>query len=193
MGCKGVLGTVVFAGRRSKEATGLHQQVRSLVLTWRRGLEMQAVPPGAVCSGYGGLVVTKDELGVLDRFDTDGRLALSLYLDVSTPERRATVLDRIRSEIRTVVPEGPQLDSLAEDLEMVRLFFSTSATRQVRYVAIFSCAAQLFWRAYPCDQTVDELIIVDSSFHTAPLRRLLETRSGPQPVLVEERDLLPQP
>ncbi|NPV08065.1 MAG: hypothetical protein HPY83_08900 [Anaerolineae bacterium] len=126
-------------------------------------------------------MVSHEELGLLQRFDADGRLALSLYLDVSSPERRATVLHRVRDKLRAAT-SGAQnggddpLAPLSEDLEMLRLYFQTSAGRQARYVAVFTCASQLFWRVYSLDEPLNELVHVGRHFELAPLVRALREK-----------------
>lgn len=141
-------------------------------------------------------MVSNEELGLLQRFDADGRLALSLYLDVSTPERRATVLQRVRDKLRVVATRAQNggddpLASLAEDLEMLRLYFRTSASRQARYVAVFTCAPQLFWRVYALDGPVDEQVHIGSEFEVAPMVRALREREAATELNLEP-DLLLQ-
>lgn len=139
-------------------------------------------------------MVSQAELDILARFDADGGTALSLYLDVSTPGLREGALDRAREHITSAagLDAANLLESLSEDLDMVELYLSTSSARTLRYVAIFSCARQLFWRAHPLGFLINESVSVSSQFDVAPLREhVIVTRPiAPVPVLV--RDLLPQ-
>jgi hypothetical protein len=139
-------------------------------------------------------VVSNEELALLQRFDADGRLALSLYLDVSTPERRATVMQRIRDQLRTAAwnsqpGDEDLLTALGEDLEMVRLYFRTTAGRRSRYVAIFVCAPQLFWRVYPLDGPISEEVYVGRHFEVGPLVRAQREVAAAREIALEP-DLL---
>lgn len=138
-------------------------------------------------------MVGSDALAALRRLDTDGHLALSLYLDVSTPDMRRRVMERITKALApflaadsSLPPE--QAQGLREDLEMVRIYFGTSASCRHPYVAIFSCAPQLFWRVVPLDAPVQEAVMVGKSFDT---RALVEALGAPRPVPNRRTDLLP--
>lgn len=136
-------------------------------------------------------MVSNEEFGLLQRFDADGRLALSLYLDVSTPEKRASADERVRDKLRAAVgnvrPEDEDLlGALSEDLEMVRLYFRTTAGHRSRYVAIFTCASQLFWRVYPLEGPVDDYVHVGRHFDVEPL-----LRSQREEEAIKERELEP--
>ena len=133
-------------------------------------------------------MISKDDIGILARFDGDGRQALSLYLDVSTPERRDSAVARARAHVTGALRDREDQSasaSLAEDLEMVGIYLGTTAARGMRYVAIFSCASQLFWRAYPIDHLETERITVGERFDVEPLQGLMVSspplRTAPAP------------
>lgn len=137
--------------------------------------------------------MTDLDVDVLRGLDTGGHLALSLYLDVSTLERRRRVMQRVTTAIEAKLAAGDghtaeQAEELQEDLEMVRLYFGTSASRRSQYVAIFSCAAQLFWRVVPLRGPVDETIGAAESLDLRPLREAL---SATEPNGSRRNDLLP--
>ncbi len=140
-------------------------------------------------------MLSREDLDILDRFDTDGGLALSLYLDVSTPERRGSALGRVRDELRTCLLQFPHPDAVAalgEDLEMVDLYLSTTSARHLHYVALFSCARQLFWRAYPLVSLRAESVQVGDRFDTEPLRQAMLSVEETTPVTAWQADLLLQ-
>jgi hypothetical protein len=123
-------------------------------------------------------LIDTSELESLRGLDAGGHLALSLYLDVGTPERRRRVMQRLESALQPLLSDatedGDRLVGLREDVEMVRLHFATSAGALYPYVAIFSCAPQCFWRVYPLSRPVKERIRVGECFDLTPLEALLE-------------------
>lgn len=141
------------------------------------------------------LVVEASELTVLKQLDVDGHMALSLYLDLSTPEKRRRVMQRVTGALAPYLGPGSGLDEerlrgLREDLEMVRLYFKTSGSGRSPYVAIFSCAPQLFWRVYPLETPVEESIEVGRDFSLASLRQVLEQERHNGGSVLSERNLL---
>lgn len=119
-------------------------------------------------------MVNPDTLFSLSQLDTDGHLALSLYLDVSTPDRRRKVMQRVTKALEPLLAAdsglpAEQVQGLREDIEMVRIYFGTSASCRHPYVAIFSCAPQLFWRVVPLDAPVEEAIRAGKSLDTRAL------------------------
>lgn len=134
-------------------------------------------------------MVIREDLDILARFDADGGLALSLYLDVSTPERRESALDRVRDHLHTAPADAAA--ALAEDLDMVDLYLSTTTARRLHYIAMFSCARQLFWRAYPLDGLSAERIHIGARFDIEPLRLAGALEAG-APAPAPQADLLLQ-
>ena len=139
------------------------------------------------------LVVGNGELDLLKSFDADGHLAISLYLDLSTPERRNQALRRVIRRLEPLLENGDsgiadKLGSLQEDLEMIRLYLKTSGSRRSPYVAIFVCAPQLFWRAYQLEAPVPELLEVGPRFHVNPLEEVASDRGEAAGLLVRKRN-----
>ncbi|MHB0876021.1 MAG: hypothetical protein ACYC5O_08260 [Anaerolineae bacterium] len=138
-------------------------------------------------------MITADGMDALKRLDTDGHLALSLYLDVSTPDRRRRVMQRVAKAIEGQLAAAgnhtaEQVQELQEDIELVRLYFGTSASRRHPYVAIFSCATQLFWRVVPLPEPIAESIVAADSLDVGPLRQVSGARA---PVHSRQNELLP--
>ena len=137
-------------------------------------------------------MVPQSELNILKQFDTEGHLALSLYLDLSTPKRRAGALERVLSALSASFPSGTggngsngsdghdpeELGGLQEDLELVRLYFRASGSCRSAYMAIFSCAPQLFWRVYHFDEPLQELLEIGHCLNVAPLEVILSGRAA---------------
>ena len=138
-------------------------------------------------------MTSREDLGLLDRFNADGGIALSIYLDVSTAERHMGALDRVREHVRAQgeTDGAAMLLALAEDLDMVELYLGTTAAHSLSYVAIFSCASQLFWRAYPLHALSEESITIGDRFETGPLHSSVRARKVVAAVPLLEPDLLP--
>lgn len=139
-------------------------------------------------------MVSKEDLNVVERFDANGGITLSLYLDVSTPQLRERALERIRDQIGSDGDDDRDdvLNRISEDLDMVELYLSTTVAQSLRHVAIFSCATQLFWRAYSLPGFLEEQIDVGARFSVDPLRRIMAAAQARETEPVLERDLLLQ-
>jgi hypothetical protein len=138
------------------------------------------------------LLAKADGMESLRRLDTGGNLALSLYLDVSSPDKRRRVVQRVTRAVEAALSShgrtAEQAVALQEDLELVRLYFGTSASTRHPYVAIFSCAQQLFWRVLPLAGPVEESIAAAQALDLRPLR---ECVAVPERSSSLRNDLLP--
>lgn len=70
---------------------------------------------------------------------------------------------------------GPRADcrkAIQEDIEIVSLYLKTNAHRRQPGLAIFSCAAELFWRAYPLPEPVPNRVVIGPRFDLEPLRAI---------------------
>jgi hypothetical protein len=57
-------------------------------------------------------------------------------------------------------------------MEIVGLYLRTNGHRRHPGLAIFSCAAELFWRAYPLPRPVPNQVAVGPKFNLEPLHQL---------------------
>ncbi len=55
-------------------------------------------------------------------------------------------------------------------MEIVGLYLKTNGRRNNKGLAIFSCAAEMFWRAYPLKEAVPTRVTVGSAFDLEPLQ-----------------------
>jgi len=105
---------------------------------------------------------------------------LSAYLRLDTPECRASVVEEFMQQAQTRVEEcGSRPEcraALQEDIEIVEIYLKTNGHRRNAGLAIFSCAAELFWRAYPLARPVPTQVTVGSKFNVEPL--LQQFRQG---------------
>jgi hypothetical protein len=118
-------------------------------------------------------LIPASELEVLRSFNGHGRIVLSAYLCLDTPERRTAAYDEFVQHTQARLEEcGTQADcrkAIEEDMEIVGLYLKTNGHRRQPGLAIFSCAAELFWRAYPLPIPVPTQVAVGAKFHLNPL------------------------
>jgi hypothetical protein len=114
------------------------------------------------------------DLAALQSFDSHGNTTLSAYLRLDTPERRESAHDDFARKMRVHLDEcgsKPECrEAIKEDMEIVNLYLRTNGHRQNSGLAIFSCAAALFWRAYPLESPVPTQVTVGPRFDLEPLR-----------------------
>jgi len=139
--------------------------------------------------------LTTNDLTTLRHFDSKGHLTLSVYLDLSTPEKKTGVVARVTDQVNSFLHEHTeieeaQLAELQEDLDMVRLYFTAKGSCQPPYLAIFSCAPQLFWRALRLESPVEEQVHIGPQFDIEPLTHAISPIRNAQREL--KSDLLVQ-
>jgi hypothetical protein len=118
-------------------------------------------------------LIPDNDLVALQSFDSHGRTTLSAYLQLDTPQRRESAYDEFARQMQQSLDEcDPQpecREAIKEDMEIVGLYLRTNGHRHHAGLAIFSCAAELFWRAYPLSLPVPTQVTVGSRFHVEPL------------------------
>ncbi len=122
-------------------------------------------------------MISENELNQLKSFNGHGSYALTVYLRLDAPQLRETAYEQFDEAVRSCL-EGrdcqPECrEAIREDLEIVRLYIKTNGHRHYPGVAIFSCAAELFWRAYPLPVPVPTQVSVGPGFHVDPLLELM--------------------
>lgn len=119
-------------------------------------------------------MIPDTDLAALQEFDSDGNITLSAYLRLDTPERRESAYDDFANKMRLHLEEcgsKPECqEAIKEDMEIVNLYLRTNGHRRYSGLAIFSCAAALFWRAYPLESPVPTQVTVGPKFDLEPLQ-----------------------
>lgn len=105
---------------------------------------------------------------------------LSLYLNTNPADGNA---DAYRLRLKTMLKEV----NLAEDVEKIENFFNLGYDWSGRAVAVFSCAAQNFFRAYPLAVPMRNLVHVSDRPSVKPLADLLDHYGGYGVVLVDKQ------
>lgn len=118
-------------------------------------------------------MIPKDDLEALKSFDSRGNTTLSAYFRLDTLEHRESAHDEFMQQMKSRLEEcGLSSDcreALEEDMEIVSIYLRTNGHRQHAGLAIFSCAAELFWRAYPLSVPLSTQVTVGSAFNLKPL------------------------
>ena len=118
-------------------------------------------------------MISKKELKALKEFDGRDSLALSVYLQLDTPEKKRSAYDTFRRYI------APQLDgnstetTLRDDLDLVKTYLQTNGGKDGTGLVIFSCASRLFWRAYKLPVPVPDRVELGPTFDIQPLEEVL--------------------
>jgi hypothetical protein len=120
-------------------------------------------------------LIPDSDLEALQSFNGHGSTTLSAYLRLDTPERRKSAYDEFVQQMRLRLEEcgdRPECrEALKEDMEIVGLYLRTNGQRDYAGLAIFSCAAELFWRVYPLPVPLPNQVSVGPKFDIAPLKQ----------------------
>jgi hypothetical protein len=122
-------------------------------------------------------LIPERDLETLQTFDGRGNIMLSAYLRLDTPEHRNSALgefvQQLHARLEECRPRQECWEAIQEDKEIVSLYLKTNGQRQQPGLAIFSCAAELFWRAYSLPVAVPTQVMVGPQFDLEPLMEAL--------------------
>lgn len=105
---------------------------------------------------------------------------LSLYLNADPTQSSA---DAYKLRLRNLLKEV----HLPEDKAAIEKYFHSEYRGEGRAVAVFSCAARKFFRAYPLQVTVRSQLSISDRPNVKPLANLLDTYGGYGVVLVDKQ------
>jgi hypothetical protein len=138
-------------------------------------------------------LISEGDLKLVRAYHNHGHNLLSVYLPLDTPARRQTACDEFARQVQACMDNGDPppgcRESIQEDVDIVSLYLSTNANRCGAGLAIFSCAADLFWRAFSLPVPVATQVAVGSRFNTEPLLQVvaLQRHSPFRPAYAERR------
>ncbi len=128
-------------------------------------------------------MIPDSDLETLQSFDGHGHITLSAYLPLDTPEHRGAAYNVFVQQTQARLDEcGPRpecREAIKEDVEIVGLYIKTNGHRHHSGLAIFSCAAELFWRAYPLSVPLPARVTVGPKFDLEPLMLATSQRAMP--------------
>jgi len=121
------------------------------------------------------LLIPNRDLEVLQSFDSRGKITVSAYVRMDTPEHRESAVSEFVQQMQSRLDEcgsSPECrEALKEDMEIVDLYLRTNGHRDQAGLAIFSCAAELFWRVYPLPVALPTQVSVGPEFDLEPLKQ----------------------
>jgi hypothetical protein len=120
------------------------------------------------------MVISKKELKTLKDFNGRDNLALSVYLQLDTPEKKRSAYNTFRRHIALHLNGNGTEAILRDDLDLVKTYLQTNGGRDGAGLAIFSCAGRLFWRAYKLPMPVPDRVELGPTFDVQPLEEALQ-------------------
>jgi hypothetical protein len=129
------------------------------------------------------MLIPASELELLRFFNGHGHITLTAYLRID-PRPGESVYEDFYREMQVSLDrckaQTECREAIKEDAEIVGLYLKTNnGHRRYAAVAIFSCAAELFWRAYPLPVPLGPQVSVGPKFNVDPLVQLLGQRTTP--------------
>jgi len=114
---------------------------------------------------------SRKDLQELAEYKGTGAPVLSLYLNVD-PSQHTT--DEYKLALRQLLRDAGER-AAAKDIAAVERFFDLEYDWSGRSMAVFSCSADTFWRAYPLATPVPDHVFVGSKPYVTPLAKLWDT------------------
>ena len=114
---------------------------------------------------------SRKDLQELAEYKGTGAPVLSLYLNVD-PSQHTT--DEYKLALRQLLRDAGER-AAAKDIAAVERFFDLEYDWSGRSVAVFSCSADTFWRAYPLAMPAPDHVFVGSKPYVTPLAKLWDT------------------
>jgi hypothetical protein len=123
------------------------------------------------------VIIPVEEWKALREFQGQTHLAVSAYLNLDSAVQRQAAYEEFMRQMQIRLDEcGARQDcreAAEEDIEIVRLYLKTNGERRFRGVAIFSCAPEYFWRAYPLPVPVPTQVTVGRHLDLEPLEQTM--------------------
>lgn len=118
-------------------------------------------------------MIPQSDLATLQSFNSHGSITVSAFLRLDSPEYRESAYDEFVRQMQVRLEECGQDEScrkaIEEDIEIIEIYLKTNGHRDHAGLAIFSCAAELFWRAYPLEEPLASRVTVGLTFDVSPL------------------------
>jgi hypothetical protein len=120
-------------------------------------------------------LISDRDLQILQSFNGHGSIALSAYLCLDTPGDSESVYEDFLQQMQAHLDECGSSrecrEAMREDIEIVGLYLRSNGHRHHGTLAIFCCAAELFWRVYPLPETtLPTQVWVGPKFNIEPLK-----------------------
>lgn len=124
-------------------------------------------------------MLTQTNLNELLAYQSENQV-LSVYLNTNPTEGSADVYKKnLRSMLKEI--------DLTSDVAAVENYFSREFDWSGRSVAVFSCAPDSFFRAYPLAIPIRNQLVIDHRPHVKPLASILDYYGGYGVILVDKQ------
>lgn len=135
------------------------------------------------------MIPPPEDLKKLAAFEADGRPVMSVYLNLTTADKRKSASDNFETMANQRLEEcGADhrcRKMLQEDIEIVQMYLNNGSLLHCAGLSIFSCASCLFWRAYSLPVAVPNQVGIGPTFNLAPLIRATREMERRQELLAE--------
>lgn len=132
-------------------------------------------------------MISEKELKTLTEFDGWDSLALSVYLQLDSPEKRRSAYETFKRCIAPHLDGNGKEAILRDDLELVRTYLEANGGKRGAGLVIFSCARRLFWRAYLLPTPVPDRVELGTTFDVRPLEEMLREQERRLLMLVKKQ------
>ena len=118
------------------------------------------------------------ELETLESFDSNGHLVLSVYVCLDALQCQdhsyGDFIQQMTKQLAGCNARPECREAIKEDIEIVGLYLKANGHRRHAGLAMFSCAARYFWRAYPLPAAVPTRVTAGRKFDLEPLQQLMQ-------------------
>lgn len=118
------------------------------------------------------------EFETLTSFRSHSGLALSVYLDLRSTRRKEKAIETVRllvhRHLQNMQHSEEDWETLQEDIDLIQIYLQTKGNHQAVGLALFSCAQELFWRAYPMWTPIKTEVYIGTQLDTRQLMEVLE-------------------
>ncbi len=129
----------------------------------------------------------RKNLELLEKFNSEGNLVVSLFLNVSPDARkRSAYISKFKNLVKAI-PEG-KLTNVKEDIEKIEKFLQSERESFKKFIVLYSCSKKGLWQRYDLNfDSLKEELIIDKSPYTNPLFELLDNYQKYGILLVDKR------
>ncbi|MCX8034265.1 MAG: hypothetical protein N3A00_02970 [Thermodesulfovibrio sp.] len=128
----------------------------------------------------------RKDLEELEKFNSEGELVVSLFLNVSPQERkRGGYLSKFKN-FSKVIPEDKIL-YVKNDIEKIEKFLQAERESFKKFLILYSCSKKGLWQRYDLNIELKEELIVEKTPYTSPLFDLLDNYQKYGVLLVDKR------
>ncbi len=135
------------------------------------------------------MIPSPEDFERLATFETDGRPAMTVYLDLTTSDKRESASKRFEAmavqQLEKCGASRRCRKMLREDIDIIHMYLNNGCLPCGAGLAIFSCASCLFWRAFSLPVAVSNRVGIGPVFNLEPLNQAMEEMERRRELLAE--------